>query len=68
MSTVSFIGLKMGPASTYLLLSKYDEMMGDSRLQEILASAEITERNEKYWSSLNLSTGDRHGNKFETLL
>ncbi|WP_348821055.1 replication initiation factor domain-containing protein [Lactococcus garvieae] len=46
-----------GPASTYLLLSKYDEMMGDSRLQEIIESAEITERNEKILEQLELIKG-----------
>jgi hypothetical protein len=46
-----------GPASTYLLLSKYVEMMGDSRLQEIIESAEITERNEKILEQLELIKG-----------
>ncbi len=46
-----------GLASTYLLLSKYDEMMGDSRLQEIIESAEITERNEKILEQLELIKG-----------
>ena len=46
-----------GPASTYLLLSKYDEIVGDSRLQEIIASAEITERNERILEQLELLRG-----------
>lgn len=48
-----------GPASTYLLLRKYDEMIGDNRLQEILESAEITERNERILEQLEVIKGGK---------